>query len=92
MGPCVATTSKLPQQFKAGTLVALYDVIHGGRGHTGNGEGQTRLFLLFVDTKLQAVRDVTSNYQLTVVVQIAVCVYSNPCFTIPVTVFLTSIL
>jgi hypothetical protein len=69
----VASTKDLPEQFKAGTLVALYDAIHGGTGHNGTGGGSQTLFLLFVNTKLQIPKNVTSNYQLTVVVQIGVC-------------------
>jgi hypothetical protein len=70
---CVASTKALPTKFKAGTLVALYDAIHAGTGHNGTGVSPQKLFVLFVNTKLQLPQNVTANYQLTVVVQIGVC-------------------
>jgi hypothetical protein len=70
---CVASTQALPSEFKAGTLVALYDPIHAGTGYNGTGVSPQKLFVLFVNTKLQLPQNVTANYQLTVVVQIGVC-------------------
>jgi hypothetical protein len=53
--------------------VGLHDVIHKGRGHNGKSGGTQKIFLQFVNTALKLVRAVTTNYQLTVAVQIMVC-------------------